>query len=267
MADGSVVIGVGLDTAAFAAQSAALEAQIFRLAEQINSAMSTALNGAGLAASLNEAMTAVSSTFSSIGQTVTDTLHNAAASGTAEFVGAGWSEAGSSAASSLASGISAGGGAVSSAAGQIAGEALSAFSSGSFSSIGSEMMNGIAAGILASGASVVAAIRQVSAETEKAAKEYYKISSPSKLMHDEVGVMISRGIAEGILDGASFVGGAMSAVYGTPFGGGVSSGIYGSTAAAEPGRSVTQNIYLRDSDSSPYRTAKRIRRESEAIFR
>ena len=80
-------------------------------------------------------------------------------------------------------------------------------------------------------------------------------------MRDEVGVMISRGIAEGILSGASYVNGAIAEVYGTRE--------FGHNASSSGGMqgNVTQNIYLRDDDVSPYRTARRIRRESEAIFR
>lgn len=78
-------------------------------------------------------------------------------------------------------------------------------------------------------------------------------------MRDEVGVMISRGIADGILSGVGYIGGAVEAVGQSTERVRISDGIRSGN--------VTQNIYLRDSDNSPYRTARRIKRESEAIFR
>ena len=72
--------------------------------------------------------------------------------------------------------------------------------------------------------------------------------------------MISRGIAQGIAQGASEVGVTLGADSGPA-----------AAQARQVGEaakgSLTQNIYLRDEDSSPYRTARRIRRESEAMFR
>ena len=98
----------------------------------------------------------------------------------------------------------------------------------------------------------------VTLQTENAVREHFKINSPSALMRDEVGVMISRGIAEGITDGAGFIGRAVDGVY---------AGYGEKLTAVQNGGSVTQNIYLRDSDTSPYQTARRIRRESEAAQR
>jgi len=215
MADGSVTIGVVLDTAAFAASIAAMQGQL--------SAM--ALSAASM------------------------------------FVNSGWAEAGQLAASAMAGGITAGGGMVAAAVQSVSQAALAAFDSGGWSSVGANIMSGIASGIYAAGAEVIAAINTVSRNTEEAVKEYYAIRSPSALMRDEVGVMISRGIAEGILSGAGFVSGAMESV------GRGADRVRLTEGASGGGRSVTQNIYLRDSDASPYRTARRIRRESEAIFR
>ena len=156
--------------------------------------------------------------------------------------------------------MTSGGAAVAQAVSGIASQAAGAFSAGGWYGVGASMMQGVAEGVRAAGAEVTAAIRAVSAEAEAAVKSYYAIASPSRLMRDEVGVMISRGIAEGITDGAPYVREAMSGAW---------SGVRGSGAGVvqEGGRSVTQNIYLRDTDASPYRTARRIRRESEAMFR
>ncbi len=74
-----------------------------------------------------------------------------------------------------------------------------------------------------------------------------------------IGRNIMAGIAHGILSGTDFPGGTAERT-----------GQHteqGRRTEEVPGGSVTQNIYLRDSDASPYRTARRIRRESEAIFR
>ncbi|MBQ9718982.1 MAG: hypothetical protein IJV76_13410, partial [Clostridia bacterium] len=170
-------------------------------------------------------------------------------------------EAGLLSAAALTGGISSGGGSVVSAAQSIARSAAASFDEGPWSSIGTNMMSGIAEGIYAAGAEVVAAIREVAREAEEAVKEYYAIRSPSALMRDEVGVMISRGIAEGILSGAGFVRGAMENV------GRSADRVRMTEGSPAGGRSVTQNIYLRDNDVSPYKTARRIRRESEAVFR
>jgi len=143
----------------------------------------------------------------------------------------------------------------------MAASAAEALGRGGWASVGAEMMRGIASGIYEAGAEVIAAIGSVSRQTEEAVKEYYAIRSPSALMRDEVGVMISRGIAEGILSGAGFVSGAMESV------GRDADRVRLTEGASGGGRSVTQNIYLRDSDASPFKTARRIRRESEAIFR
>ncbi len=132
---------------------------------------------------------------------------------------------------------------------------------GTWEAIGEDMMSGIASGIYAAGTEVITAIRSVARQAEMAVKEYYDIRSPSGLMREEVGVMISRGIAEGILSGAGFVNRAMETV------GAGTERVRRAENGAVGNRSVTQNIYLRDSDSSPYKTARRIRRESEAMFR
>lgn len=81
-----------------------------------------------------------------------------------------------------------------------------------------------------------------------------------RILWEEIDRNMMTGISDGILSGADFVNGAMETV-------GRGAERVRGTESASGGRSVTQNIYLRDSDASPYRTARRIRRESEAIFR
>ena len=78
-----------------------------------------------------------------------------------------------------------------------------------------------------------------------------------------IGRNMMSGIAEGILSGAGFVNRAMETV-----GAGAERIRRTENGASGYGsRSITQNIYLRDNDASPYKTARRIRRESEAMFR
>ncbi len=262
MADGSVTIGVLLDTAAFSSSIAAVEGQISSLGTRINQSLSAAFSGATIDSSFVTALTNLASSIMETSSMVETALLSVATAGINSFLSAGWAEAGSGAAGVIAGGILSGGGAVTSAVQSIAQTAMSAFSSGAWSYVGTNMMMGVAEGIRAAGAEVIAAINEVSKQTETAVKEYYDIQSPSALMRDEVGVMISRGIAEGILSGSGFVHTALESVWpGT-----------GQTRASDStsslaGGSVTQNIYLRDSDSSPYKTARRIKQESEAIFR
>ncbi len=287
--DGSVVIGVSLDTSSIAASAAMVESELVALGTRLNETLAfTGDSGVGntITAMLNEISGAISASSESVGAAMTE-LANSAVSG---FTSAGWFAGGQAAAGSLLSGFTSGGSGVVSAAGSTAQNAGSAFSGGSWSSIGSNMMSGIASGIYAAGAEIVAAIRQVSSEAEAAVKSFFRIQSPSALMRDEVGVMISRGIADGILSGGSYVGEAVSTLSGGIFeslasssgaGSPLSLGAGQARAAGEygtgsvrsgisfdaGGKSYVQNIYLRDSDSSPYETARKIRRESEDLFR
>ena len=261
MADGSVTIGVALDTAAFSASVAGIQGQISAMAANVNQTLATAFSGASIDSSLITAISSLAAGITAASAGVVSAMSSLANAATEAFANAGWAGAGSAASEGIASGVSSGAGAVLSTVQSISQSAIAAFSSGSWSSIGSQMMSGIAAGIYAAGAEVVAAINAVASQAEAAVKAYYDIQSPSALMRDEVGVMISRGIAEGILSGAGFVNREMESV-----GRGADRVRFSETGTAGT-RSVTQNIYLRDSDASPYKTARRIKRESEAIFR
>lgn len=263
MADGSVTIGVVLDTAAFTASVSGIQGQLSGLAASINQSLTNAFSGAAVDASLVAAIANLAAGVTAASGSVEAAMTALAASASTAFAGGGWGEAGSMAAQGIAGGISSGGGAVIAAVQSVANQALSAFTSGSWSSIGHDMMSGVAAGVRAAGDDVTAAINSVAREAEESIKKYYDIKSPSGRMRDEVGVMISRGIAEGILSGAGFVNRAMETVgIGTEHARRTESGTSG-----YGNRSLTQNIYLRDNDASPYKTARRIKRESEAMFR
>ncbi len=259
MADGSVVIGVQLDTAAFAASAAQLESQIMTLGTRLNTSLTASLAGAGVGDSMTGAFMGITAAAASMAENLRAVIGSAASGAIAAFTGAGWSQAGANAMHQMESGVRSGGSGVMSAVREISSQIQSALGSGSWSSVGQNMMRGIADGVRSAGAEVITAIRQVSAQTENAVKDHFKISSPSALMRDEVGVMISRGIADGITSGASFVDRAAESVYG-----GAKEKI---TGTGNSGGSVTQYIYLRDSDTSPYQTARRIKKESEAAAR
>lgn len=259
MADGSVVIGVQLDTAAFAASAVQLENQIMTLGTRLNASLTASLAGTGVGESMTGAFLSITAAASSMAENLRAAVASAASGAVSTFASAGWNQAGTTAMNQMAAGVRSGGTGVTSAVRDITSQLRSALDGGSWASAGQNMMHSVAAGIRSAGAEVIAAIRQVSAQTENAVKEHFRISSPSALMRDEVGVMISRGIADGITGGSSFVGRAVESVYS-----GTKEKI---TAPGTPGRSVTQNIYLRDSDTSPYQTARRIKKESEAAAR
>lgn len=258
MADGSVVIGVQLDTAAFAASAAQLENQIMMLGSRLNGSLTAALAGAGTGDGMMGAFASISGAAAAMAENLRGILTGAALGGISAFTGAGWAQAGGEAMNGLASGVRGGSGSVTSAVRDMAAQARGSLDGLGWSAVGQNMMSGIAAGVRQAGAEVLSAIREVSRQTEGAVKAYFKIQSPSALMRDEVGVMISRGIAEGITGGASFVDSAVSSVYG---------GAKEKLIPLSSAGTVNQHIYLRDSDTSPYQTARRIKRESEAALR
>ena len=258
MADGSVVIGVQLDTAAFTASAAQMESHIMTLGSRLNASLTSSLAGAGVADGMTGAFMGITNAASSLAENLAGILRTAASNAIAAFTGAGWTQAGADAGASLSQGVRNGVPGVAGAVRDAANQAKTAFDTGSWASVGANMMSGIANGIRSAGSQVTAAIRDVSRQTELAVKDHFQINSPSVVMRDEVGVMISRGIAEGITSGAGFVNNAVSSVY---------SGVREKNGMPAGARAVTQNIYLRDSDTSPYMTARRIKRESEAAAR
>ncbi|MCH1984548.1 phage tail tape measure protein [Ruminococcus sp. OA3] len=87
------------------------------------------------------------------------------------------------------------------AATDVAASAYAGASQYDFSNIGYNMSAGIARGIYAGKSMTVEAAGNVAASAVAAAKSAAAIQSPSRKMRDEVGVMLSRGMAEGITDG------------------------------------------------------------------
>ena len=64
---------------------------------------------------------------------------------------------------------------------------------------GLNLMNGLVAGINAGMSGVVAAIRQAAQAAVRAAKAEFEIASPSKVFRDDIGVMLMKGMGEGVI--------------------------------------------------------------------
>lgn len=260
MADGSVIIAAQLDTAPFLAQINALEGTLASLAGRMEAQVAAAVASSGVD-------TAMASIADSIGASLTGMADTAAQAGaeaanaalagyqTGDFAGTGIVSG-----MALLSGFSGGASGITAVAADLAAKVRAAFS-GNWFGIGAAMMNGVAEGIRAAGAEVVAAIVTVSNEVMAAAKDFYGIASPSAKMRDEVGVMLSRGMAEGIWEGGSYIREALAEMLALS---------QSPVRPADPGvtgGSVVQYITLRQNDPTPYETARAIRRESEALLR
>jgi len=107
---------------------------------------------------------------------------------------------GTTVASGLASAMS--GYSFSSSAGAIGSKVRSAAStsltSTTLRTIGINAMNGLAAGIRSGQNAVVSAMRTAAKKAVQTAKSELKISSPSRVFRDEVGVMTMKGLGEGV---------------------------------------------------------------------
>lgn len=74
-----------------------------------------------------------------------------------------------------------------------------------FPSVGGQMVAGMAQGVLAKSGTLSSAISSVVHSAVNAAKAAAAIHSPSRVMRDEVGVQLAKGMALGIRDGESYV--------------------------------------------------------------
>ncbi len=260
--DGSVTIGVSLDTSSVLSALTSLETRVEAFGIGLGDALVNPVLNANLSAVVISAVEGMASAVISGSAMVYDAMTALGQGAASLFSSVPWRSTGEGAVSTMAAGMDSASGMLYSAAERGASAAAGAFAAGAWQRVGYNIMSGVADGIYSAGGEVVRAIEKVAYDAEHAVKEYYEISSPSGLMRDEVGVMISRGIAEGILSGSSYVSAAMEGVSA------MSSRLRGTYGDGTDGtRALTQNIYLRDSDSSPYFTAKRIRKESEAVFR
>lgn len=259
MADGSVIIAAELDTEQFTAQIGALETQLTALSGRLQASVKTALASSGVDTGMLLITSAVLSAMETMAARVYEQSANTAKGAVLAFGSADWYGAGENGAGGITIGFTERINALVYAAQTAADRVRNAFS-GSWHSIGASISEGIAAGISASAGMVTAAVRAVSEKTMATAKDVYEIASPSGKMRKEVGVMLSRGIAEGILDGSRYIEASLAQV-------GQHTSLAGTAGSQGGTNHVVQNIYLRDSDPSPYATARAIRRESEALLR
>ncbi|MBE6568904.1 MAG: hypothetical protein E7658_01630 [Ruminococcaceae bacterium] len=260
MADGSVIIEAALDTEQFTAQIGTLETELSALSSRLQAGVQTAVASAGVDAGMLLVISAVISAMETMTARVYEQSASAAHGAVLAFSSADWQGAGGNGASGITSGFTERIASLTHIAQATADRVRNLFSGG-WVSVGASISEGIASGIMASAGAIIAAVRSVSAQTLAETKKVYEISSPSKLMKDEVGVMLSRGIAEGILDGSRYIEEALAGV-------GQRSVLTDNTGSgAGTGGQVVQHIYLRENDTSPYATARAIRRESEALLR
>lgn len=260
MADGSVIIAAELDTEQFTAQIGTLETELAALSGRLQTSVQTAVTSSGVDTGMLLITSAVITAMENLVAKVYEQSLSAAQGAVLGFSAADWSGAGENAASGITAGFTGRISALTYIAQTTADRIRNTFS-GSWFSVGVAISEGIAAGITASAGAITAAVRSVSAKTMAETKKVYGIASPSKLMKEEVGVMLSRGIAEGILDGSRYIEASLAQV-------GQRTVLTESVSGASGGTGhVVQNIYLRDNDTSPYTTARAIRRESEAMLR
>ncbi|MBQ7922283.1 MAG: hypothetical protein IJ325_06870 [Clostridia bacterium] len=259
MADGSVIIAAELDTEQFTAQIGALETQLAALSGRLRASVQTAVASSGVDTGMLLIISAVMSAMEGMAAKVYEQSASAAGGAVLAFGSADWRGAGANGAAGITTGFTERINALVYAA-QVAADRIRNAFDGNWYSVGSSISEGIAAGITASAGAVTAAIRTVSDQTMTTAKKVYDIASPSKMMKEEVGVMLSRGIAEGILDGSRYIQASLAQA-------GQRTALSGSADSQSGIGHVVQNIYLRDSDTSPYATARAIRRESEAMLR
>ena len=259
MADGSITIAALLDTGAFQASVASLERQMAGLSQRLQTAVSSAVAGSGIEGAMESIMGSIAGSLQGLSGMASDAAGRAAQAAVLSFGSADWRGTGVQASSSLTGGFSSGAGQIAAASGQTAQSAKNAFQ-GDWYSVGVGMTGGIAAGIRGSAGSVVSAMASVANQAMAAAKGVLQIRSPSAKMRDEVGVMLSRGIAEGILAGSGYIEAALAET-------GKRIHAPAVTGSGGGGRNLQQNIYLRTGTGTPYQTARAIRQQSELMMR
>ena len=87
-----------------------------------------------------------------------------------------------------------------------------AFSQVDWGAVGKSIIDGIAAGISNAGNAIMDAALNAAKGAFDGVKRFFGISSPSKLMRDQVGKFIPAGIAEGIIDNEDMITAAMEDV-------------------------------------------------------
>lgn len=238
--DGSIVISLDLEDAAFQAKLTALRQTAAQTAAQALGPLNTALEKTALSFSA-AALSAqgwsgqLMSLFQSAAAGAKALLPQLTAAGasagakflsglrTADSYGAGrklsaallsgfsagsYLEAGQSAAARIAQGLFSGAGTVQSAASGLAACVRSGFSGGWYS-LGYQISSGIAAGVQGGGGLITSAAVSAAYSALSAAKRALGVRSPSRVFRDQVGYPISAGIAQGVEAGTPAVQGAL----------------------------------------------------------
>ncbi|MDO4175298.1 MAG: phage tail tape measure protein [Eubacteriales bacterium] len=182
--------GAGRNVATSAASGASGQKGAFSTAgKTVGSAFSTGIQN-------------VQSAVSSAAKTVSTAGYSAASALKSQY-----QEAGKIVISAFQNGINGQKTAISSAAKAIAaaGHAAASATKSSWLSVGLNLAAGLAAGIRNGASSVISAATSIAKNAISAAKSALGIASPSRVMRDEVGIMISRGVAVGISNAESYV--------------------------------------------------------------
>lgn len=123
-----------------------------------------------------------------------------------------WAGVGRSVISFIIRGISAIGSSIGSKLRQLGQTALGKFKSVNWAGVGRDIINGIISGISGAAGRLFGKLRNLASDALSAAKEKFKIGSPSKLFRDEVGRWIPAGIAEGVERGRGVLQDAMGGI-------------------------------------------------------
>ena len=157
--------------------------------------------------------------------------------------------------------------------GTAASETAGKFSGQDWKSLGENAMKGLAKGIKDNVWRIKDEMKTAAEAAVKAAKDALKVSSPSKVMKNQVGRWIPAGIAEGIRQYSGSIDGAMQDIANDLAGTRLDSALIaqaGSLGAAGGGRGsaqpagFTQNITINSPDAlSPSEVARRTRIETQ----
>lgn len=141
---------------------------------------------------------------------VPNLLKSIGSSGLNLFKSIDWANLGRSVINLISGGISALASIIPNALRSIGSAALSAFSGIDWSGMGSSIINGIVSGIKSAGHLIKETLLGFAQSAWNAAKSFFKIGSPSKLMADTIGKQIPAGVAVGIYKGMDSVTQAMT---------------------------------------------------------
>ena len=163
------------------------------------------------------------------------------------FQNINWTNLGRSVINLISGGISALASIIPNALRSIGNSALSAFSSINWAGMGSSIINGIVSGIRSAGHMIKDTLLGFAQSAWAAAKNFFKIGSPSKLMADTIGKQIPAGVAVGIYSNMGTVEKAMTEL------GDVTTGSYASELAASKYRlSGDRSAYANSAGASGF---------------